>query len=376
MSASALLITFLLATSAGCGYANNEDPSPLNEAALLLSGRSLPEKSKIYPYTETSFYKSYKLQMEAAWNKFQKPNLQKIREWWQKHSPAAYSKTVLYPFSGPDIMNALTFFPDADTYLMFGLEAPGIIPAPHAMTAEQITKGLNGLKRSLGDILQMNFFKTEGMAAELSNKSFNSITGLIMYFLSTNGYTVLEATKITIDAAGNLSPGTQSDARINWQNPPRSRVPGVEISFRKGSGKIQRVRYFMLNVIDNALANSSPNFIPYLKKQGPFAVIIKSASYLMHNDKEKFTRIRAALLETSDFLLQDDSGIPLRYFKQNEWKLGFYGYYNGPIGLFGNRMQPDFKKAMDAKSTGILPFSYGYVYKPGKSNLMTAEKIK
>jgi hypothetical protein len=34
------------------------------------------------------------------------------------------------------------------------------------------------------------------------------------------------------------------------------------------------------------------------------------------------------------------------------------------------------KKEMDAKSTGRLPFSYGYVYKQGQSNLMTVEKIK
>ncbi len=376
ISVSAILIAFLIIPFIKCGYANSDGPTQLNEAALLLAGKDLPKKSKLYSYTESTFYKSYRQQMEVAWNKFQKPNLQKIREWWQKYSPPEYPKTILYPFSGPDIMNALTFFPEADTYFMFGLEAPGVIPAPQAMSAEQITKGLNGVKRSLGDILQMNFFKTVGMAAELSNKSFNGIAGLIMYFLATNGYTVLDASKVTIDAAGVLVPGTQQDDLINWQNPPRSRVPGVEISFRKGQGKIQKARYFMLNVIDNALTSSSPNFIPYLKKQGPFAVIIKSASYLMHNDKEKFTRIRAALLETTGYFVQDDSGIPLRYFKQNEWKLGFHGYYNGPISLFYNRMQSDLIKAMEAKSSGKLPFSYGYVYKPGLSNLMTAERMK
>ncbi len=136
------------------------------------------------------------------------------------------------------------------------------------------------------------------------------------------------------------------------------------------------MRYYMLNVIDHALATSSPNFIPYLKKEGPYATIIKSASYLMHNDTTKFTKIRAAILESTGYLVQDDSGVPLRYFKPAIWKLAFHGYYNGPIGLFANRMQHDLKKSFDAGSTGKLPFSYGYVYKPGQSNLMTAEKIK
>jgi hypothetical protein len=358
------------------GLAKSGESSALNEAALLFAGKEIPKGSKLNQYAETDFYKTYSRQMESAWNSLQRPNLQKINEWWKAFKPSRYPDTVLYPFSGPDIMNALTFFPEADNYIMFGLESPGIIPDPHAMSLDQITRGLNGLRNSLGDILHMNFFKTEGMAAEMSNKSFNSIAGIIMYFLSTNGYTVVGARKIVIDAASNVVAGNPSDDSIDWQKPPKSRVPGVEITFRKGSGKTQTVRYYMLNVIDNALTASSPNFIPYIKKEGPYATIIKSASYLMHNDNVKFTQIRSAILAATDYLLQDDSGIPLRYFKPDNYKLGFHGYYNGPIGLFANRMQYDLKKAMDEKSTGRLPFSYGYVYKPGQSNLMTAEKIK
>lgn len=378
-----LMITsaILLASFTNCGqqdngFAKSESPSSLNEAALLFAGKELPKESKLFQYTGTAFYTSYRQQMESSWSRLQKPNLQKIHDWWNNYRPARYPDTVMYPFSGPDIMNALTFFPDADTYIMFGLEPPGIIPDPHSLSADQINRGLNGLRGSLGDILHMNFFKTEGMAAEMSNNSFNSIAGIIMYFLSTNGYEVIDARKIVIDDKSGVAPGKPSDDRIDWQNPPKSRVPGVEISFRKAPGKKQTVRYYMLNVIDHALNTSSPNFIPYIKKNGPYAVILKSASYLMHNDDVKFTQIRAALLASMNYLVQDDSGIPLRYFKPDTWKVGFHGYYNGPIGLFGNRMQNDLKKEMDAKSTGRLPFSYGYVYKQGQSNLMTAEKIK
>ncbi len=371
-----LLISFTYCEQKERGFAKNTQSAEINETALLFAGKELTKESKLYQYSQSAFYKSYSQQMASGWNRLQKPNLQKITDWWQKHRPSRHSDAVLYPFSGPDIMNALTFFPDADSIIMFGLEPPGVIPAPAGMSADQITRGLNGLRGSLGDILHMNFFKTEGMAAEMSNKSFNSIGGIIMYFLATNGYTVVDAKKIAIDAKSEVVPGKPSDDQINWQNPPKSRVPGVEISFRKGSGKTKTVRYYMLNVIDQALATSSPNFIPYIKKEGPYATIIKSASYLMHNDNTKFTKIRAAIMESTNYLVQDDSGMPLRYFKADKWKLAFHGYYNGPIGLFANRMQNDLKKAFDAGSTGRLPFSYGYVYKPGQSNLMTAEKIK
>ncbi len=371
-----LLFSFSYCGQKESGFAKNTPPSDINETALLFAGKDIPEESRLFQYSQSAFYKSYRQQMQSSWNSLQKPNIRKISDWWQKHKPSRHGDSVLYPFSGPDIMNALTFFPDAGSIIMFGLEPPGVIPAPAGMPADQITRGLNGLRGSLGDILHMNFFKTEGMAAEMSNKSFNSIGGIIMYFLATNDYTIVDAKKIAIDAKSEVVPGKPSDDRINWQNPPKSRIPGVEISFRKGSGKTKTVRYYMLNVIDYALNTSSPNFIPYLKKEGPYATIIKSASYLMHNDNEKFTQIRAAILASTSYLVQDDSGVPLRYFKADRWKLAFHGYYNGPIGLFANRMQHDLKKAFNAGSTGRLPFSYGYVYKPGQSNLMTAEKIK
>lgn len=371
-----LLVSFTNCGQQDSGFAKSGAPSKLNEAALLFAGKDLPKGSMLFHYTESAFYKTYRQQMESSWNKLQQPNIQKIRDWWTGYRPSRCPDAVLYPFSGPDIMNALTFFPDGDNYIMFGLEPPGIIPDPHSMTADQINRGLNGLRGSLGDILHMNFFKTEGMAAEMSNNSFNSIAGIIMYFLSTNGYEILDARKIVINEKSEVAAGTPSDDRIDWQNPPKSRVPGVEIAFRKANGKKQTVRYYMLNVIDNALTASSPNFVPYIKKNGPYAVILKSASYLMHNDEIKFTKIRTAILDSIKYLVQDDSGIPLRYFKPGEWKLAFHGYYNGPIGLFANRMQNDLKREMDKKSTGRLPFSYGYVYKQGQSNLMTAEKIK
>ncbi|MBN2080204.1 MAG: hypothetical protein JW838_14640 [Spirochaetes bacterium] len=374
-------IVIAIITHAQCGnnevgYARNEGTTELHSTALLFAGRELPKNSKLYPFSHGEYYKSYSQQMKSGWTRLQKPNLEKIRNWWKSYRPARHSDTVLYPFSGPDIMNALTFFPDADTYIMFGLEPPGVIPQPQEMNEAQIIRGLNGLRNALGDILHMNFFKTIGMAADMSNTSFSSTAGIILYFLATNGYTILDARRIAINSSSNVVDGIPADDRINWQNPPKSRIPGVEILFRKGSGKVQIVRYYMLNVIDYALTNFSPNFIPYLKKEGPYAVIIKSASYLMHNDQIKFTQIRAALLATMNYLVQDDSGIPLRYFNQEKWRLTFHGYYDRPIGLFANRSQPDLKKAMNEKSTGKLPFSYGYDYKLGQSNLMTAERIK
>ena len=128
------------------------------------------------------------------------------------------------------------------------------------------------------------------------------------------------------------------------------------------------------------VAKSSPDFIPYLKSQGRFVTMIKSASYLMHKEgiqePAHFEQIRSLILMQSDFVVQDDSGVPLRLFARDAWKLRFHGRYEAPTPEFGKHLQKDLKVEMQRNSTGKLPFSYGYAYKQGESNLMTAERVQ
>jgi len=373
--AAILTCTLIIVLYSGIGISAADSSKNTDITAKFIAGMGSSENPALSRYAQSSYYRNYASRIKSGWDRFQKPNMEKIASWWSSHAPDSYNSTVLYPFSGPDIMNALTFFPDAKLYIMFGLESPGTVPDATSMPARSITRGLNNLQKSLNTIFHVNFFRTKGMAKNLGNKSFNGTTGLLMFFLSMNGYEVLDARKIAIDSRSRIASWKASDDSINWQKPPASRrIPGVEIVFRRKGKEPQKLRYFMLNVIDYALANHSPNFIPYLEKEGPFTTIIKSASYLMHNDTVKFTRIRSAILSNSDYILQDDSGIPLRYLKKDNWKVTFHGFYNGPIPLFSHRMQKDLKAAMEKYSTGILPFSYGYDYRENESNLITAEK--
>ena len=68
--------------------------------------------------------------------------------------------------------------------------------------------------------------------------------------------------------------------------------------------------------------------------------------------------------------------MPLRLFARDTWKLGFHGGYDAPTPEFGKYLQSDLNVEMHRNSTGKLPFNYGYAYKQGASNLMTAERIQ
>ncbi len=81
------------------------------------------------------------------------------------------------------------------------------------------------------------------------------------------------------------------------------------------------------------------HFVSFLKSFGPVTTFAKAASYLMY--KPHFSAIRQFILDQSLYVLQGDSGIPLRYFDPAVWNLRFYGTYAGPIPLFRNCYQAD-----------------------------------
>ena len=313
-----------------------------------------PRESNFADQARSPSYADYAAQLGSGWKQFEKPNLERMRAWWKDHAPAHYS-TVLYPFSGPDIANALALFPDADSYLLFGLEPPGSVPDLHALDDEAIKSGMNELKASLSEMLQVNYFFTKSMEKKLGTGSFNSVSGLLVFFLAMSDREVTSTRPVAI---GN--------------------VPGVEITFTRHGGREQTLRYFMVNVADANLAKSAPDFIPYLESQGRFATMIKSASYLLHkegnHESMHFEQIRALILGHSDLVVQDDSGVPLRDFSRDTWKLQFAGQYTAPTPEFGKYLQKDLRVEMQRSSTGKLPFAYGYAYKHGESNLMIAER--
>lgn len=330
------VVLWLFATSAAA--------STLNDTARYLAGKSR---------TSTESYTAYASEIRAGWEQLQ-PNLERMRTWWTHHQPAKYS-TVFYPFGGPDIANALVLFPDADTYILFGLEAPGEIPDLASLDEAAITAGLNDLKASLSTSFQVNYFFTKAMEKKLGKGAFNSVSGLLLFFLAMSDCEVTNAKPIGLGKS----------------------ITGIEITFRRDRGKPQTIRYFMTNVAD---AKLSPELVKYLEGERRFVTMIKSASYLMHKEAARettrFDKIRTLILERSDFIVQDDSAIPLRWFARDTWKLKFHGKYDAPTPEFQRYLQRDLKVEMQRNSTGKLPFSYGYAYKQGESNLMTAERAR
>ncbi|TAL35012.1 MAG: hypothetical protein EPN93_11200 [Spirochaetes bacterium] len=336
----------------------------LNQVAAFISGLAVAPDSPFYAQSQNKQYASYKEQADKAWTQYDQVKFQKIVAWRDKYIRSDISTTVFYPFSGPDILNALNFFPDGEDFTMIGLESFGEVPDPRNMPADKVAANLNGVMHALRTLLNLNFFRTSEMMGDVKAESFSSITGLMMCFLARFKYEILDVHKVYVNGEGKLVE--------NETKGKNGDVPGIEIVFRKGKGQpLRRARFFKIDVSDNAL-KKTPHFVVYLKKQTGVTTFMKSASYLLSWDN--FTTMRGVVLGVSDYIVQDDSGCPMKYFGEKEWKLTFHGTYT-LLQMFANQLQPDLQKAMKEKSTGPLPFAFGYGFNPDRSSIIIAEKI-
>jgi hypothetical protein len=337
----------------------------LNETAAFLAGTAIDPDSVLYPLTRDRRYESYSAQIGNIWEQCRTRNLLNIEKWRDANVPGRCPGTVMYPFSGPDVLNALAFFPGSGHFIMIGLEPPGNVPDPLHYKGGDVYAGLWRIKYALRTILKLNLFRTNEMMTDFVSEACSNTTGIMMFFLARYGYHILDIRRIYI-----------GDSGMPVYDPPKSEMKitrGVEFIFRKNpDSPVQTACYISADLSDRSLSLLR-GFSSFLSMQKNFSTLIKSASYLLSYDN--FTIMRSYLLAGSRIIIQEDSGIPYRYFTPSEWRISLYGSYR-VLEIFSHRFQRDLDDAMKEKSAGPLPFSFGYGFVPKKSNLMIAEKIQ
>ena len=113
----------------------------------------------------------------------------------------------------------------------------------------------------------------------------------------------------------------------------------------------------------------------YLNNMPECYTYLKSASYLLHY--KFFTTLRNAILDKSQAILEDDTGIPFKYIPKDKWTFSLYGTYVTPVDNFSGVFQDDLQKAYQDTATykvKKLPFSLGYHWGTNNQNLLKAER--
>ncbi len=249
--------------------------------------------------------------------------------------------------------------------LFRSLEKVGSLPGVQNMEGDSaMIKYFNNLKGSINTVLSISFFITKDMKIDFREMELDGILPVLLIFSVRTGHEVADIKGARVDEAGNI---------VTYATEQFHKTTGVEITLKDNSGRFKKLYYFSKNLADGSYKPNS-GFHNFVKKLGTFTTYLKAASYLMHNDAE-FSNIRNSVLTQSRYIIQDDSGIPFRFFSPKTWEVSIYGYYDKPINLFANKLQPDLAEAYnDSTKVQNLGFGIGYRHHKGKSNMMIAKR--
>jgi hypothetical protein len=360
-------------SAVGQSLANSEDSMEFNRRATataqILAGITPnPLDPALKRLVESDAFKEHQQSMTSSWAQV-RGRIQTM-ETWRSHEikiPGAQKKTLLYPFSGPDFLNAYTLFPDHGRYVFFSLERPGTMPDLESVTPVQFTKLLQDVRTAFRDIFERNYFITSYMTKQLTTPWIRGAVPVMSIMMALMNRRIVRIEPL------DLFPELTQDYDAPDAKRPPVMMRAVRIEFANpGASGTQQLYYVALDATDKAL-EFYPDFLSWASQYKPATVLLKSASYLLHDNQ--FSKTRAMLLDAADVVVQDDTGIPYRYLSQNPWQVKLYGRYSKPIRPMKYGYQKDLEEAYSSRQEQApLPFPFGYHWRGQKSGLIVAHR--
>ena len=344
----------------------------LNELANFISGNSSEQSVLFKEFKKKSAYTSFSTQFSKRWMNFDSTKLLPIKNFvGSEFSTHGKGSNIFYPFSGPDILYCATLFPDAAQYTLIGLEPVGTLPIidDKKIIADSIQNYFTKINSSLNAILKFSFFRTVNMKEDLRNDEVDGTIHLLLLFLNKTNHQITSIKPFYIDSTGTK----QYLKSTNALNSGSIKNKSVEIITINKNNVLKTITYTSTDLSDGALKKNK-GLIAYINNLKFETTYLKGASYLMH--KGNFGEIRKLILNNTQRIVQDDSGIALHYITKdkNKWDYVFYGDYTKPINMFTQHYQPDLDSLYKLKGAKKLGFGLGYNYRDKNSNFMIIKK--
>ena len=335
--------------------------------ARLLAGLP-PTLPAHFDLAVSSEWREHRDIVQAGWAKVKQGRGGVMSRWREVSigSPCLGSGTLLYPFSGPDFANAYVLFPGCRNYILFGLELPGAVPDLEALDRPALARLLGDVRVAVGDLVERNYFITSRMSRQLHTSQLRGVVPVLIASMALAGLEVRSVEPLEFAA-----PRLEEEPETSGAKPLR-KLRGVQIAFQRPDGPLQTLQYFSVDATNRGLA-PYPEFLAHLRSAKPAPMLIKSASYLLQD--KQFRSVRDTLLEASDFLVQDDTGMPYDVLKAAGWDMQLYGGYRKPIHPFHWAYQAGLDAAYKSARASDLPFSFSYHWHGGKSNAMVARRV-
>ena len=351
----ALVISVLIMKSA---LGQNSRLASASDVARYLAGMPVSEGSPLVSLTRDPQWIAHSNAMNQSFAKMETLQLSNIRTWRATMlAPVIASDRVcLYLFSGPDFLYANVFFPDAPAYVLQGLETLDSIPDLLTLPIQALDGTLQNIQISLNNALNYTYFETKDMRENFSRSQLKGVLPILFVFIARSGMQIAKVDYISLAPNGAVLDGFRSGVR------------GVRMLVDDPrTGREKSLYYFTADLSNGSM---SPGILRFCSNLGPTNSFLKAASYLMHEDS--FSTVRNLLLGVSASIVQDDSGIPVRYLTSDRWTLRLFGSYSGPIELFRKYYQTDLSQDYANNNPKPLTFGFGYQINRRSSNLIVA----
>ena len=340
-----------------------------DDVARFIAGLPGTPGSPFAELESSDAWKDHRRQLDEAWHKTEGSLISGLQQFQQQELSAAIapSTPVFYPFSGPDALTPLLCFPQTPSYVMVALEPAGTLPTRSQIEKKGVAKYLAEMRATVDSELSRSFFVTRQMDREFRGQVTDGLLLPILHLLVRRHNSILGFRYVRLDEQGQLI-----DRTTDYKAPTRYGNKGVEIEFKTDAeSAAHKLYYFSVNLSDERMTENQP-FQMYLTGLKGSATLLKATSYMTH--KKEFSLIRDQILANSSAVLQDDSGIPYRYFQTAAWKVQLYGDYQRPYGSFRWLEQPDLRQAYSSAGTKPLSVRVGYGYAKIASNLLLARQ--
>jgi hypothetical protein len=304
-----------------------------------------------------------------GWVDVAKPFLAALR-------PKDLPRVAVYPFGGGDLVSALATFPDATEITTISLEPAGDVRPIDGLAPDFLAHEL-AVHRSH---LERLFEKAHSRTDNLEREAKTALPGEILFALAAlvvHGDEPVSLRYFRLQPDGSLVYLTQPD--IDRAKKPGDRhalFANAELRFRRAgdaAAPVQILRHMSFN-LDDAHLTADPSLLAYLNARGKVAAMTKAATHLLWN--EHFTLIRGWLVDHTDWMVSDSTGIPPRVAGPAGFTQDTFGTFDGP-SPFGDPDRvdaDDLRRLFATQPAHDLAFRYGYPDSHGHAHLIVTHR--
>jgi hypothetical protein len=391
------LLVLTLVSGLGCQPGTSRDraqnptaPSPLQESRGQVPAASavaldrthddwltymsgLPGASDAFKTKEEApSWQAFARSSDEHWAAFDAAILELMKKWAgeELRESGLATKTLFYPFGGPDFVTAFALYPQASKIVLMGLEPVGNLPDFDKSSPEWTDQFFKDFDIILSDFLKRGYFVTEHMNEAFSKGRVDGALPVLGFFLKRTGHSIVGVKRLAVDEKGEWVESPYAPVKKLLRRPSGVRVDYV----RTGESVIRSLYYFSCDLADPAFKKDSPLYL-FFDGLEAVTTFIKSGSYLLHYGD--FSNLRSLILAKSLYVLEDDTGVPYRYFKRLDWEIQLYGAYAKPVEDFPAVVeQKDLKAAYEDPAGNVkkLPFHFGYRWVSKIDNLLLMKR--